>query len=261
MYCLRSFWPLARWRSLVRYRAGTSMTLVDIGRRAQGGRIGDSPTRPDGQAKVDGTFRFASDLPMDGAAWGATLRSPHPYARLVAINIAPALAIPGVHVVLTAADVPGRPRHCGDLHPTVGRRIVNVHFRLWASFFVGEMLPADRVNLSVQRDAAQMISGIGHWREQLAIECRRPPCGATIEIESPMGPVVLYQDTVCTNCAPEEVKFTSQLDKCTSSPLVRQGRSRRPDVVVNTILPNLLRTRPRMISKKATGKPERLIGG
>jgi len=87
------------------------MTLVDIGRRAQGGRIGDSPTRPDGRAKVDGTFRFASDLPMDGAAWGATLRSPHPYARLVAINIAPALAIPGVHVVLTAADVPGRPTY------------------------------------------------------------------------------------------------------------------------------------------------------
>ena len=71
-------------------------------------RIGDSPTRPDGIAKVEGTFQFASDLPIDGAAWGATLRSPHPYARIVSIDVAPALAIPGVHAVLTSADVPGQ---------------------------------------------------------------------------------------------------------------------------------------------------------
>ncbi len=70
-------------------------------------RIGDSPVRPDGLAKVAGTFAFSSDLPMDGAVWGATLRSPHPYARVVSIDTSAALAIPGVHAVLTAEDVPG----------------------------------------------------------------------------------------------------------------------------------------------------------
>ncbi|HIE22500.1 MAG TPA: xanthine dehydrogenase subunit D [Acidimicrobiia bacterium] len=40
--------------------------------------------------------------------WGATTRSPHPHARIVSIDVAPALAIGGVHAVLTAADVPGR---------------------------------------------------------------------------------------------------------------------------------------------------------
>ncbi len=44
---------------------------------------------------------------MDGAVWGATLRSPHPYARIVSIDTSAALAIPGVHAVLTADDVPG----------------------------------------------------------------------------------------------------------------------------------------------------------
>ena len=63
--------------------------------------------RPDGLAKVAGTFAFSSDLPMDGAVWGATLRSPHPYARIVSIDTSAALAIPGVHAVLTAEDVPG----------------------------------------------------------------------------------------------------------------------------------------------------------
>ena len=70
--------------------------------------IGDSPLRPDGLAKVAGTFAFSSDLPIDGAVWGATLRSPHPYARIVSIDATPALAMPGVHAVLTADDVPGK---------------------------------------------------------------------------------------------------------------------------------------------------------
>ena len=83
------------------------MTLTDAPVRMVG-RIGDSPPRPDGLAKVVGTFAFSSDLPIDGAAWGATLRSPHPHARVVSIDTAPALAISGVHAVLTAEDVPGK---------------------------------------------------------------------------------------------------------------------------------------------------------
>src|SRR5207249_3368743 len=40
--------------------------------------------------------------------WGATVRSPHPYARIKAIDISAARAMPGVHVVLTHKDVTGR---------------------------------------------------------------------------------------------------------------------------------------------------------
>ena len=39
--------------------------------------------------------------------WGRTLRSPHAHARIVSIDLGPALALPGVHAVLTHADVPG----------------------------------------------------------------------------------------------------------------------------------------------------------
>jgi xanthine dehydrogenase D subunit len=83
-------------------------TTSDV-RTRPAGRIGDSPVRPDGVAKVAGSFAFASDLPVDGAVWGATLRSPHPHARIVSLDAAAALAIPGVHAVLTAEDVPGSP--------------------------------------------------------------------------------------------------------------------------------------------------------
>ncbi|MFE7797915.1 xanthine dehydrogenase family protein molybdopterin-binding subunit [Nocardia sp. NPDC057440] len=72
------------------------------------GGIGESPLRPDGTLKVKGEFAYSSDLWMDGMLWGATLRSPHPRALIRSINIAPALAITGVHAVLTEEDVPGR---------------------------------------------------------------------------------------------------------------------------------------------------------
>ena len=72
------------------------------------GGIGSSPQRADGIPKVRGEFAYSSDLGMEGMLWGATLRSPHPRARIAALDTAAAAALPGVHAVLTHADVPGR---------------------------------------------------------------------------------------------------------------------------------------------------------
>lgn len=69
--------------------------------------IGDSPSRPDGVPKLTGEFQYAQDLHADQMLWAATARSPHAFARIESIDIAPALAIGGVHAVLTAGDVPG----------------------------------------------------------------------------------------------------------------------------------------------------------
>ena len=73
--------------------------------------IGVSARRPDGVAKTTGEFAYSSDLWMEGMLWGVTLRSPHPCAQVRSVNIAPALATPGVHAVLTHADVPGANRY------------------------------------------------------------------------------------------------------------------------------------------------------
>jgi xanthine dehydrogenase D subunit len=72
------------------------------------GRLGDSPVRPDGIAKAQGWFAFSGDLSADGVLWGATLRSPHPHARIVGIDVTPAWKIDGVAAIVTAADVPGK---------------------------------------------------------------------------------------------------------------------------------------------------------
>jgi xanthine dehydrogenase D subunit len=82
-----------------------SPSRAGAGTRA--GTIGTSVARPDGIAKVQGSFEFSSDVSADGCLWGATLRSPHPSARIRSIDVSGAWKIPGVEAVITAADVPG----------------------------------------------------------------------------------------------------------------------------------------------------------
>ena len=90
------------------------------------GRLGDSPPRPDGFAKVQGSFAFSGDLSADGFLWGATLRSPHPHARIVRIDLGPAWRIDGVAAIVTADDVPGKPTYglISSDQPVFAREVV-----------------------------------------------------------------------------------------------------------------------------------------
>ena len=79
------------------------MTLT---RQRVRGTVGESVERPDGPPKVKGEFEYASDLWVPGMLHGATLRSPHPHARIVSIDTAKARSLPGVRAVRTNADLP-----------------------------------------------------------------------------------------------------------------------------------------------------------
>ena len=81
-------------------------------RTLQVGRAVALDARPDAPPKVQGAFAYASDLSAPGMLFGHTVRSPHAHARIVEVDIAEALAMPGVHAVLTHADVPGA-KHYG----------------------------------------------------------------------------------------------------------------------------------------------------
>ncbi|WCB94590.1 putative xanthine dehydrogenase subunit D [Baekduia alba] len=79
----------------------------DAERAARAGHVGARLTRSDGPAKVAGEFLYSSDLRVEGMLFGATVRSPHASALIRGIDVRAALDVPGVHVVLTHADVPG----------------------------------------------------------------------------------------------------------------------------------------------------------
>lgn len=83
------------------------MTSATVGQSLRSGVLGTNAARPDGVAKVQGGFAFSNDMWAENMLWGATLRSPHPFARLVSIDLSEAWKISGVEAIVTAEDVPG----------------------------------------------------------------------------------------------------------------------------------------------------------
>jgi CO/xanthine dehydrogenase Mo-binding subunit len=55
--------------------------------------------------KVTGRARYVTDLSQPGMLHAALLRSPHAHARIRSIDVTVARAVPGVHAVVTSADL------------------------------------------------------------------------------------------------------------------------------------------------------------
>jgi CO/xanthine dehydrogenase Mo-binding subunit len=67
--------------------------------------VGKPLPRIEGEGKVTGKTKYAADLSFDGLLRAKVLRSPLPHGRIGRIDTAKAKALPGVHAVLTGADV------------------------------------------------------------------------------------------------------------------------------------------------------------
>ncbi len=96
--------------------------------------IGQSVVRGEGPDKVTGKSIYAADVSLPGMLWGKALRSPFPHARIVSIDTEQARAVPGVHAVITAADLPDSlvGRRLRDM-PVLAKEVVR---------FVGEKVAA-----------------------------------------------------------------------------------------------------------------------
>jgi xanthine dehydrogenase molybdenum-binding subunit len=71
--------------------------------------LGKNFTPPDVHAKVTGKAKYAEDFRADGMVFVKLLTSPMPHARVTSIDASAALAMPGVHGVLTPADITNNP--------------------------------------------------------------------------------------------------------------------------------------------------------
>ncbi|TMC77087.1 MAG: xanthine dehydrogenase subunit D, partial [Chloroflexi bacterium] len=83
------------------------MTVAPVRARIRGG-VGESVERPDAVPKVKGEFLYGSDLNREGMLFGATVRSPHPHARILDIDISGAKRLSGVRAVITSPELPTR---------------------------------------------------------------------------------------------------------------------------------------------------------
>lgn len=68
--------------------------------------IGQPRPKVDAYGKVTGRALYADDMMLPRMVYGRLLRSPHPHARILAIDARAALERPGVLVVLTGEDLP-----------------------------------------------------------------------------------------------------------------------------------------------------------
>ncbi|MGW4702295.1 molybdopterin-dependent oxidoreductase [Streptomyces sp. NPDC004285] len=75
-------------------------------RPCAGKAVGRNVGAPAGPDVVTGRARYTFDVTVPGLLHMKLLRSPHPHARIVAIDTSAALRVPGVHAVLTHHDAP-----------------------------------------------------------------------------------------------------------------------------------------------------------
>jgi aerobic carbon-monoxide dehydrogenase large subunit len=66
--------------------------------------IGKAVRRKEDERLITGKGRFTDDFSLPGQSYAVMVRSPHPHARIVSVDKAPALAMPGVLGVFTGAD-------------------------------------------------------------------------------------------------------------------------------------------------------------
>lgn len=84
------------------------MSAAETRSGAQGGWlvVGRDVPRTDAVPKVTGAALYVADMHLPGMLHAAVLRSPHPHARIVSIDVSAAAAMPGVKAVLLGEDTP-----------------------------------------------------------------------------------------------------------------------------------------------------------
>jgi len=96
--------------------------------------VGNPTPRVEGELKVSGEAKYAVDITRPGMLWGKLLRSPIASGRIKRIDVSKALALPGVHAVVTGED-------CTGLR--IGRRLYDMPILADGEVrFVGEKVAA-----------------------------------------------------------------------------------------------------------------------
>ena len=67
---------------------------------------GKSATRRDLREKITDRARYTADIKLPGMLYGHVLRSPHPHANVLSVDVTQAAQVPGVQAIVTPFDVP-----------------------------------------------------------------------------------------------------------------------------------------------------------
>src|SRR6056297_1927524 len=112
--------------------------------------VGAVTERVDAHDKVTGRARYTVDAHAPGMLHAKVLRSPRAHARVTAVETAEAAALPGVHAVLTAAD------------------LADVPMPVYGYFIKDQPILADRV-----RYEGDIVAAVAAETEQAALAALR----------------------------------------------------------------------------------------
>jgi len=92
--------------------------------------IGERIPRIDGPLKVTGEATYTTDISLPGMLFARILRSPHPHAKIIRVDVARAAKIPGVKAIITGKDAWGvrhgfveTPRYPADQYVLANDRV------------------------------------------------------------------------------------------------------------------------------------------
>ena len=129
--------------------------------------IGTSVSRRDLPQKLTGEAKYTSDIQLPGMLHGKIVRSPHPHARIISIDISAIEDIRGVRAVLTPFDAP-QGRLAPDL-PILDREVRYVGDEVAAVAADDEELAEYAAGLiKVEYEALQFVVSARHAMESSA---------------------------------------------------------------------------------------------
>ena len=140
--------------------------------------VGRPADAVDGLHKIRGKARFVGDYQLPGMLHTRVLRSPVPHARIVHLDVTPALEVPGVVAAITSEDFAG---HSLWGWPIQDQYILAYRKALYAGIFASALRvvsAVDAVRLargdrSSDSDASAVSVGLKHQRDGFRISIQK----------------------------------------------------------------------------------------
>jgi aerobic carbon-monoxide dehydrogenase large subunit len=200
--------------------------------------IGARIRRNEDPRLLRGRASFVDDVNPAGVLHAACLRSPHAHARLRGIDASRARALPGVHLVLTAADL-GELNQPGPLlipHPTLTHARMQRPLARDEVRYVGETIAfVVAENRYVAEDAAELIDV--EWETLPVVtdvEAALAPGAPLVHVDVPANRAARFPQVVgdpdgVFHRAPHVLRERLAIERSCGSPIEGRGIVAEPD--------------------------------
>jgi carbon-monoxide dehydrogenase large subunit len=149
--------------------------------------VGQSLKRTEDPKFMTGSGMYLDDLRLPEMLYAAFVRSPHAHAKVVKVDVSPALALPGVVAALTGRDIDGKVEDMPtvDKAGSEGGASTGAHKRAT----IRKMLAIDEVNFAGEPVAVVFAETMYAAEDAAeAVEVDYEPLDAVVDVEAAMRP-------------------------------------------------------------------------